>query len=143
MNHHELVDSYFLACSGGTAEEIAGHFCGDAVVYDLNHEPVRGAAGIGDFYVRVRDRWGGATWLVDTYLGDEQHAAGEWSMHGTADGTPFVVRGSEHYEFEAGKIAQIRQYWKFDPSRPGVALRGYPYAQDGRFSAAETSADAS
>ena len=143
MSHRDLVDSYFSSCSGGTADDIAGHFCHDAVVYDLNHDPIRGAAEIGDFYVRVRAQWGGATWLVDTYLGDEQHAAGEWSMHGIADGEPFVVRGSEHYEFRAGKIGQIRQYWKFDRKRPGVALRGYPYAEDIRFSASGRAADAS
>lgn len=142
MSLRELVDSYFSSCSTGTRQDIAGHFCEDAVVYDLNHDPIQGAAKIGEFYVRIRAQWGGARWLVDTYIGDDKHAAGEWSMHGTTAGEPFVVRGSEHYDFRDGKIAQIRQYWKYDRARPGVALRGYPYPDDRRFSTSGVAADA-
>ena len=143
MSHRDLVDSYFSSCSEGTADDIARHFCDEAVVYDLNVAPVRGAAAIGDFYVQVRGQWGGARWVLDTYLGDDHHAAGEWSMHGLAEGAPFVVRGSEHYEFRDGRIAEIRQYWKFDRKRPGVALRDFPYSQDDRFSTTQAAADAS
>lgn len=143
MSHRDLVRSYFTSCSEGAAADIARHFCDDAVVYDLNLEPVQGAASIGEFYVQVRAKWGGARWVLDTYLGDELHSAGEWSMHGHVDDSPFVVRGSEHYEFRDGRISQIRQYWKFDRNRPGVELRGYPYPEDHRFSAPEGAAHAS
>ena len=48
-------------------------------------------------------------------------------MHGAADGAPFVFRGSEHYRFEGDLIAEIRQYWAFDPNNPGSPLLGYAY----------------
>ncbi|MPZ00885.1 MAG: MFS transporter [Actinophytocola sp.] len=143
MTNQKLVESYFAACTGGDAGAIAEHFCEDAVVYDLNHDPVRGATTIGDFYVRVRDRWKGATWEVNTYAEGVDTAAIEWTMRGTNRDKPFAVRGSEHYEFRDGAIRQIRQYWAFDRKNPDVGLRGYPYASDARFTAGEAGVDAS
>lgn len=131
--HRALVDRYFHSCSTGSAADIAACFTDGAVVYDLNHRPVRGAESIGTFYTRVRDQWDGAVWEVDTYLEDGGAAAIEWTMRGLADGEEFAVRGSEHYEFSAGRIDQIRQYWRFEPSSPSVALRDYPYDADARF----------
>ena len=137
MTNQPLVESYFAACSRGDSAEIARHFCPDAVVYDLNHDPIATASGIGEFYIRVRDRWQGASWHVNTYTESGDTAAIEWTMRGEADGEPFLVRGSEHYQFRDGAIAQIRQYWSFDRSRPGVGLRGYPYDEDQRFQITE------
>lgn len=131
--HEALVERYFRACSTGTRSEIAACFTEGAVVYDLNHRPVRGAKSIGSFYARVRDQWDGASWEINNYLEDDRAAAVEWTMRGRTDGTAFAVRGSEHYEFSAGRIDQIRQYWRFDPSSPSVALRDYPYENDARF----------
>lgn len=142
MSNRHLVESYFAACSSGGVDEIARHFCEDAVVYDVNHQPVSTAQGIGQFYVKVRSRWHGATWHVDTYTEDAGTAAVEWTMTGSASDAPFAVRGSEHYEFRDGAIAQIRQYWRFDPDSPGSALRGYPYAADARFTTTEEDARA-
>jgi hypothetical protein len=42
-------------------------------------------------------------------------------------GRPFAFRGSEHYRFRDSLIAEIRQYWTFDPERLDTGLRGYPY----------------
>jgi ketosteroid isomerase-like protein len=142
MSNQSLVASYFAACSNADAAEIARHFCPDAVVYDLNHDPVTSASGIGAFYVKVRERWNGASWHVNTYIESAGTAAIEWTMRGYADGEPFMVRGSEHYEFRDGAIAQIRQYWKSDRSSPAAGLRGYPYDEDDRFHI-EEGADAS
>jgi ketosteroid isomerase-like protein len=43
----DRIEAYFSACSEGDAAAIASHFTDDAVVYDLNHAPVVGAASIG------------------------------------------------------------------------------------------------
>jgi ketosteroid isomerase-like protein len=137
MSNQQLVESYFAACSAGDAAAIARNFCPDAVVYDLNHQPVRTAAAIGDFYAGVRDRWKGASWHVNTYTEGPGTAAIEWTMRGVAGDEPFVVRGSEHYAFRDGAIAEIRQYWKFDRTNPGTGLRGYPYSEDARFTVGE------
>lgn len=133
MSQQPLVETYFAACSKGDASAIARHFCEDAVVYDTTHEPVRGATAIGEFYVRVRDKWGGAIWEVNTYVGEADAAAIEWSMRGKKDGRPFTVRGSEHYEFRDGSIGEIRQYWTFNPESPDTGLRGFPYQTQERF----------
>lgn len=131
-----LVRDYFAACSRGDVAGVAGSFCPDAVVYDTNHRPVRGAEAIAAFFAKVRDRSGGATWHVDTYVGDEHAAAIEWTMLVPGDGETVAVRGSEHYEFADGRIRQIRQYWTYDPNNPAVGLREYPYDEDPRFHAA-------
>jgi uncharacterized protein (TIGR02246 family) len=138
MTHQQLVRSYFAACTSGDADAVARHFTEDAVVYDLNHEPVRGATTIAEFFRRIRERWQGAVWEVNTYLEDADAAAIEWTMRGVGPAGPFVVRGSEHYEFADGAIRQIRQYWAFDRDDPSTGLRSYPYDEDARFSAQET-----
>ena len=121
------IRSYFEACTSGTPEEVAAHFTPDAVIYDTNHEPVRTSEGIGRFWAMIRQKWQGAEWIVDSVVEQGDTAAIEWSMHGDHSGARFVVRGSEHYQFEDDLIAMIRQYWTFDPDNPGSELVDYPY----------------
>lgn len=137
MSVRELVYSYFSACSREDSATIARHFCDDAVVYDTNHKPVRGATAIGEFFVRVRERWGGAVWEVNTYLASTDAAAIEWTMRGWKQDQAFAVRGSEHYEFRDGRIAEIRQYWTFDQENPEAGLRDFPYEHQKRFASAD------
>lgn len=129
----ERVEDYFLRCSTGTSEELAAMFTEDAAVYDTNVRPVRGAQEIGTWWVQVRDRWGGARWFLDTAVEEGDAVAAEWTMLGRADDEPFTVRGSDHYTFRGEQIAEVRQYWTFDPQRPGSELRGFPYDDDPRF----------
>lgn len=129
--HLERITAYFEACGAGNAAEIASHFTADAVIYDTNVRPMVTAAGIGADWVRVRERWQGARWTVDSIVSEGDAAAIEWSMTGTdpSTGRDFVFRGSEHYRFEptANLIAEIRQYWTFEPERLDTGLIGYPY----------------
>jgi iron complex transport system ATP-binding protein len=129
----DVVLSYFAACTTGPASAIAEHFTDDSVIYDTNHPPVHTAAGIGAFWERIRAKWRGARWHVDSVVEDGDRVAIEWTMTGSHSGRPFAVRGSEHYEFAGRRIAQIRQYWTFDPAQPGSALVGYDYDADERF----------
>lgn len=139
-SNRQLVLDYFAACSRGDADAVTASFCQDATVYDTNHQPVSGAAQIGRFYAKVRQDRQGATWHLNTYVGDDDHAAAEWTMVDRRNDAPVAVRGSEHYEFRDGRISQIRQYWRYDPDRPGAGLRDYPYNQDARFTLAGPSA---
>ncbi|MEM7340824.1 MAG: nuclear transport factor 2 family protein [Actinomycetota bacterium] len=132
MTPAERITAYFDACSTATAAEIAAHFTPDAVVYDTNVRPARGAHAIGAMWVKVRERWGGAVWGVDSVISsaDDSEAAIEWQMTGTdvdAD-RPFVFRGSEHYRFDETLIAEIRQYWTFDPDALDTGLRDFDYS---------------
>jgi len=133
MSHQSHIEDYFAACTAGDAARVAGCFTADAVVYDLNHRPVRGAEQIAAFFARVREQWTDAAWWVDTFLEGGDRAVSEWAMSGRKDGEPFVVRGSEHYAFDGGLIAEIRQYWRFDPSHPDSGLVDFNYADDPRF----------
>ena len=127
----DLIQVYFEACNAGTAAAIGDCFTADAVIYDTNHPAVRGRTAIGAFWSRIRQQWSDATWTIDAGLEDGDTAAIEWSMHGSAKGATLVFRGSEHYRFEGDLIAELRQYWTFDPERLGSRLVDYPYSERG------------
>jgi len=123
----ELIRHYFASCSSGTAGEIAACFTDDAVIYDTNLAPVRGAVACGEFWVRVRRRWENARWQLDRGVEQDDDAACEWTMTGASQGREVVFRGSDHYRFEGKRIAEVRQYWTFDDSRLSTGLLGYAY----------------
>lgn len=139
-----LIVGYFDACTSGDGDAVASHFTDDAVVYDTNHAPVRGAAVIGRFWSRIASKWQGAAWHCERLVTDGETAAIEWVMTGTraagqdGGGAPFAVRGSEHYDFGSDGetaerlISEIRQYWTFDAGDPGSELVDYPYGEPGR-----------
>ena len=133
MKPHERIEKYFEACTKGSAAEISSHFTPDAVVYDMNHSPIRNSKTIGEFWVRIRSKWESARWLVNTCITEKNASAIEWSMTGKHEGREFCVRGSEHYEFEGTKISEIRQYWHFDPEFLNSELQSFPYQSDPRF----------
>lgn len=128
MDPKDRIEAYFDACNRGDAGAIAAHFCDDAVVYDTNHAPVRGAATIGKFWTKIREKWGDAFWHVDACLVAGDRAAIEWTFCGThPERGRFCARGSEHYRLRETRIAEIRQYWTFDAESPGAELHGFPY----------------
>ncbi len=129
MNPDDRIEAYFAACSEASSAAIAEHFTEDAVIYDTNIRPVTGNQAIGRMWVKVRERWRGAVWTVDSFVGDEAGAAIEWSMTGTNpdDDKAFVFRGSEHYAFDETLISEIRQYWTFDADKLDTGLVDYDY----------------
>ncbi len=137
MNNRQRIEAYFEACSTGTGADIADHFTLDAVVYDTNHKPLQGAAAIGKFWSEVRQRWQNACWYVDTCVSDGDSAAIEWTMTGATEAGKFAVRGSEHYRFHDGLIAEIRQYWTFRRDHLDTALIEFPYRQRAEYFASD------
>ena len=122
-----LITQYFLACGYGTAADIASHFEKDAVIYDTNHPPIRGAGSIGEFWLNVRERYGEATWHVDSIIESEDSAAIEWTMRGNLGSKQLVYRGSEHYHVKNGLIIEIRQYWNWKRNELTSGLVDYLY----------------
>ena len=122
-----LITQYFLACGYGTAADIASHFEKDAVIYDTNHPPIRGAGSIGEFWLNVRERYGEATWHVDSIIESEDSAAIEWTMRGNLGSKQLVYRGSEHYRVKNGLIIEIRQYWNWKRNELTSGLVDYLY----------------
>jgi ketosteroid isomerase-like protein len=133
MTSRDLIEDYFSSCSNGTAADISAHFTANAVIYDSNVRPIQGNESVGEMWVKVRERWGGAVWTVDSCIAEEDPneavAAIEWSMTGTdpSSESDFVFRGSEHYRFVDDLIDEIRQYWTFDPSKLDTCLLGYEH----------------
>ncbi|MBM36832.1 MAG: nuclear transport factor 2 family protein [Actinomycetota bacterium] len=136
--HEDRIRSYFAACSSGSGDDVASHFTEDAVIYDTNHPPIVSSAHIGNFWVQIHDKWIGANWVVERVVENGDSAAIEWCMEGEHQGNTFQVRGSEHYDFREGLIAEIRQYWTFDPQSPGGGLTDYPYGQPNRLGSDES-----
>lgn len=122
----DLVRRYFDGCNRADAGAIADCFCDDAVLYDTNHAPVRGSSEIGAFWAGVCARWTEVRWDVDTMVDDGRAVAIEWTMAGVLEGEPRTIRGSEHYAFRDGRIAELRQYWT--PTRDVGGLVDFPYA---------------
>ena len=122
-----LITRYFLACGYGTAADIASHFEKNAVIYDTNHPPIRGAGSIGEFWLNVRERYGEATWHVDSIIESEDSAAIEWTMRGNLGNKQLVYRGSEHYRVKNGLIIEIRQYWNWKRNELTSGLVDYLY----------------
>ena len=134
MKAAQRIAAYFDACNRGDAQAIASHFTPEAIVYDTNHKPVRGAETIGAFWTKIRAKWVNTRWHVDSCIAEGDHAAIEWSVTGTHPTRgAFCVRGSEPYRLVDGKIDEIRQYWTFDPEQPGAALHHFPYAERTNF----------
>lgn len=125
--------SYFSACNTGLPHEISDYFTMDARIYDTNHPPVLGRDAIGHFWVHVRRKWGNARWHIDTLVEDNHRVAVEWTMKGTYRDRAFVLRGSDHYEFEGDFIKEVRQYWTLNENSPAAQLLEYPYQEDPRF----------
>ncbi len=130
--HANQIRSYFEACGSGSSEEVAMHFTEDAVIYDTNHSPIVSSVAIGEFWSQIHSKWAGAKWTVERVIETLHSAAIEWRMEGEVAGTAFQIRGSEHYEFRENLIAEIRQYWTFDPESPGGGLIKYPYGEADR-----------
>ena len=128
----ELIKAYIESCGEGTAADIGSHFAEDAVIFDTNVRPIRGAEQIGEMWVSVRERWGGAQWAVDSVIAAGDVAAIEWSMTGIDPDTQrqFTFRGSEHYRFVDSLIDEIRQYWTFDRAQLDTGLVGFDYGEE-------------
>lgn len=119
------VRAYFEACNRGDAAGISAFFTPDAVIYDLNVEPIRGAEAIGRFWHQVSSRRQ-ATWRIDTLLVGPRAVAMEWAM---TVGRPVAgtVFGSDHYDLdEHGRITEVRQYWRHRPDSAPTGLLGTP-----------------
>jgi ketosteroid isomerase-like protein len=126
----DTVRQYNDACSVGSIDEVMAFFAPDAVIYDLNHPPVRGREAIGIFWGRIRQKWGGAVWTTDSVIGSPNDicVAAEWTMRGTANGAPFAFRGVDVFHADdAGLLTEVRQYWRFDAEQMDSGLVGFPY----------------
>jgi len=107
----ETIKRYYQGCSMADYDLMMSIFTTDIVHYFVDHGAVRGAHGLANYWIKVGPRTA-AHWALDHAIVQEPEAAIEWSMRWTppATGKPEILRGSEWYLFEDGKIAEIRSY---------------------------------
>ncbi len=107
----ETIQTYYRGCNSADFELMLSTFSADVVHYFVDHSAVRGAEALANYWCKVAPRTG-ANWMLDHALVQEPEAVIEWSMRWTpaATGTPEVLRGSEWYLFEDGRISEIRSY---------------------------------
>ena len=105
-------------------EPLASLYGDDAEVGNVvsAHE-FRGADGARDFWLRYRDSFGEIESTFRNVIENEDHAALEWTSHGTsADGAGLEYEGVSILEFDGDRITRFRAF--FDPSKLGHQLAG-------------------
>jgi hypothetical protein len=107
----DTIERYYQGCNTGDVRLMMSTFCDEIVHYFVDHRAVRGAAALANYWAKVGPRTQ-ANWKLDHALVEEPEAVIEWSMRWVPDATgkPELLRGSEWYLFDDGRIAEIRSY---------------------------------
>jgi len=107
----ETINTYYRGCNTADRELMISTFTEDVVHYFVDHGAVKGAAALANYWAKVGPKTE-ANWILDHCLIQEPEAVIEWSMRWVPSATdePELLRGSEWYLFEEGKIAEIRSY---------------------------------
>ena len=107
----ETIKTYYAGCNHADEQLMISTFTPDVVHYFVDHGEVRGAQALANYWAKVAPKTG-ANWRLDHAMVQEPEAVIEWSMLWVpkATGKPEILRGSEWYIFDAGKIAEIRSY---------------------------------
>ncbi|MEM7003681.1 MAG: nuclear transport factor 2 family protein [Pseudomonadota bacterium] len=107
----EVIKTYYRGCNTADVALMCSTFTADVVHYFVDHSAVRGAQALANYWAKVAPRTQ-ANWQLDHALVQDDEVAIEWSMRWQppADVPPEILRGSEWYIFQDGKIAEIRSY---------------------------------
>jgi ketosteroid isomerase-like protein len=131
--HIETIQRYYHGCNTADAALITSTFTDDVVHYFTHHAPIRGAATLAGYWVKMQPRVHGK-WVVDHALVQGDEAVIEWTMRWTpaSQQKPQLVRGAEWYVFRNNLIAEIRAYY-LNPRLPymftNFELEKFPYAK--------------
>ncbi len=126
----DQIKKYYQGCNTQDFHLMCSTFTPDVVHYFVDHEPVRGAEALANYWCKVAPRTE-ANWQLDHALVQEPEAVIEWSMRWTTpNGDVQVLRGTEWYIFEGTQISEIRSYHNnvFLQSPRNRALWGFDYA---------------
>lgn len=128
-----LIEAYYAGCSIGDVDAMLATLHADVVHYflspNLGDQPVSGAVHLAHYWRKVQNLIDGR-WVVDHIIGEADEAVIEWSLYWSApDGQRVATRGAEWYQFEAGRIREIRAYYQQRSSTS--ELRDFAYAGRG------------
>ena len=116
--NYELLLELTAAFNAHDLDRIMAHFADDASLDMPRGNKPWGARFIGKDAVRkgLSMRFEATP---DVHYGDDRHwvsgrmGVSEWLLTGTTrDGRKVEVRGSDHYEFQGGKVIRKDSYWK-------------------------------
>lgn len=134
QSHIATLRRYFDGCNRPDAMLMESTLAADAVHYFTNLPPVRGGANLAQFWVGFHVAWQ-ARWTVERAIADGDQATTEWTLSCVPPGwgKRELIRGTEWYLFQAGKIAEIRAYYVGHESHGAgkCELDGFPYAERG------------
>jgi len=107
----DIIQAYYAGCNSADIELMQSTFTADVIHYFVDHSAVRGSLELASYWAKVGPRTQ-ANWQLDHCVVQESEAVIEWSMRWVPDATgePEILRGTEWYLFENGRIAEIRSY---------------------------------
>ena len=130
----ETIQTYYAGCNGPDYDLMRTTFSDDVVHYFVDHSAVRGAHELANYWCKVAPLTS-ANWHLDHAIVEQDEVVIEWSMRWRPVQTKQfeILRGSEWYVFENGKIAEIRSYhnnyYLQDPANR--ELHNFDYEQRG------------
>ena len=128
----EHVRSYYESLNSGDAQLVARHFTGDAVHYYTRLAVHEGADTIAGYAVWAVENIEGR-WTLEDAIEDGERVVIEWMMswRDPRSGERRLDRGTEWFEFEDGRISEVRAYHHSGPKNPSGDLLGFDYASRG------------
>jgi ketosteroid isomerase-like protein len=126
------VRSYYAALNTGDADLVAEHFTDEATHYYTRLGPHEGGRTIAEHAAwAVRNIEG--QWHIEDAIEDGERVVIEWTMtwRHPQSGERRLDRGTEWFEFEDGKIREVRAYHHGNKKNPTGALLGFDHAGRG------------
>lgn len=130
----DTILEYYAACNAGDVDALEALFTADVVHWflapNLAPQPVHGREHLARYWRSVQRRFDGR-WVVDRVLEEGDEAVIEWTLFWTPPetGRRVATRGAEWYVFEAGRIREIRAYYRQEAATS--ELDGFPYVARG------------
>jgi ketosteroid isomerase-like protein len=129
----DLIKTYYEGCSARDLDAMLATLHDDVTHYFLSpnvgDKPVSGAERLADYWYRVQPRIQGR-WVIDHIIGEGNEAVIEWSLYWTTeDDNRVATRGAEWYQFQDGRIREIRAYYQQHPATS--ELRDFDYTGRG------------
>lgn len=111
---------------------MAEHFTADATHYYTRLGPHEGALTIGEHTHWAVENLEGR-WAIEDAIEDDERAVIEWTMtwRHPDSGEQRLDRGTEWFEFEDGRIREVRAYHHGNARNPTGDLLGFDHAGRG------------
>jgi hypothetical protein len=109
--HIDMIQRYYVGCNTADFDLMVSTFTPDVVHYFVDHGAITGAEGLANYWCKVGPRTQ-ADWQLDHAIVQIDEVVIEWSMRWVPapTGVAEILRGAEWYEFEDGRIREIRSY---------------------------------